>query len=197
TWGLIYFKLKEGVDPSVISNQLEKLVADEVPPIDDRKPNDTIELSIVNLLDAHLYSEGRNYTIKEIGSITQVITFSVIAGLILLIGCINFMNLSTARSMQRAKEISMRKVHGASVFAIVKLLIIQFSKPVLISNIIAWPVAWYFMTNYLNGFTFRIDLAPSFFIGTGIVALIIAWITTTHHAIKAAKTSPAVVLKAE
>ncbi|MDG1858965.1 MAG: hypothetical protein P8I94_07680, partial [Emcibacteraceae bacterium] len=124
----------------------------------------------------------------------MLIAFSALA---IIVACLGLYGLAAFTAEQRTREIAVRKVHGASVFAIVKLLIIQFSKPVLISNIIAWPVAWYFMTNYLNGFTFRIDLAPSLFIGTGIVALIIAWITTTHHAIKAAKTSPAVVLKAE
>lgn len=114
TWGYIYFKLKEGGDPSVISSGLPGLVANEVEPFDDRTANETIELSIVNLLDAHLNSEDKNFGVEKAGSITQVYTFSVIAILVLMIACINFMNLSTARSMQRAREISMRKVLGAN-----------------------------------------------------------------------------------
>ncbi len=113
TWGYLYFTLRDGVEPQTISGRLREFVAENVPPIDDRAPEDTIELSLTHLPDAHLRSGGLDYTIKEKGSIAQVYTFSVIAGLVLLIACINFMNLSTARSMQRAREISMRKVLGA------------------------------------------------------------------------------------
>ena len=114
TWGYLYLKLKEGTDPAIISSQLKNLVARNAPTTDDRTPNETYELSLVNLMDIHLHSEGKIGGIKPNGSITQVYTFSVVAILILLIGCANFMNLSTARSLQRAKEISMRKVLGAN-----------------------------------------------------------------------------------
>lgn len=113
-WGYLYLKLKQGTDPAVISSQLKGLVAKNAPAFDDRTPIEVYELSLINLTDIHLHSEGRILGIKPIGSITQVYTFSVVALLILLIGCINFMNLSTARSLQRAKEISMRKVLGAN-----------------------------------------------------------------------------------
>lgn len=124
----------------------------------------------------------------------MLLAFSILA---VFVACLGLYGLAAFTAEQRTKEIAVRKVYGAGVWDIVKLLLMQFSKPVLMANIIAWPIAWYLMTDYLNGFTFRIDLGVAYFVGTGIIALLIAWATTTMHAIKAAQTSPALILKAE
>ncbi|WP_262694255.1 ABC transporter permease [Kordiimonas aquimaris] len=136
---------------------------------------------------------ARQYT-GEIKQSKMLVVFSILA---IVIACLGLYGLAAFTAERRTKEIAIRKVHGADVWDVVKMLLLQFSKPVLISNLIAWPIAWYFMTDYLNGFTFRIDLNPVYFISTGVIALLIAWVTTTHHALKVARTSPAVVLKGE
>jgi len=123
----------------------------------------------------------------------MLLTFSLLA---IIVACLGLYGLAAYIAEQKTKEIAIRKVHGAGIWDILKLLLMQFSKPVLIANIIAWPIAWYFMTDYLNGFIFRIDLGIIYFIGTGLIALFIAWGTTTRHAIKAAQTNPAIILKA-
>lgn len=119
------------------------------------------------------------------------------AGFAILVSCLGLYGLAAFTAEQRSREIAIRKVHGADVWDIVKMLLAQFSKPVLIANVIAWPIAWYLMNDYLSGFVFRIDLTFSYFIGTGIIALIIAWATTTFQAVKVARTSPATVLSSD
>ncbi len=86
---------------------------------------------------------------------------------------------------------------GTRVMDIIKLLLWQFSKPVLLANLIAWPVAWYFMSDYLNGFAYRIDLTPIYFLIPGLVALLIALGTVSWHANKVARARPINALRYE
>ena len=90
-----------------------------------------------------------------------------------------------------------RKALGATRGDIVRLLVQQFLQPVLLANLIAWPVAWYFMDDWLNGFTFRIDLNPLLFLGAGSVALAIAWVTVGLHAARVAQAKPVKALRYE
>lgn len=115
----------------------------------------------------------------------------------IIVACLGLYGLAAFTAERRTKEIAIRKVHGAEVWDVVKMLLAQFSRPVLLSNLIAWPIAWVIMSDYLEGFVFRIELSPIYFVGTGLVALIIAWATTTFHAMKAARTRPAIVLRGE
>ena len=66
----------------------------------------------------------------------------------------------------------------------------QFSLPVVIANAIAWPVAWYWLHDWLNGFAYRITLSPLYFIGAGAIALVIAWATVFVHAHRVASANP-------
>ena len=76
---------------------------------------------------------------------------------------------------RRTKEIGIRKVFGASTRDLVILLLWQFSIPALIANAIAWPVAWYYLHGWLQGFAYRIALSPLYFLGAGTIAILIAW----------------------
>ena len=91
------------------------------------------------------------------------------------------------------REIGLRKVMGASSANIINLLLKQMSGPVIIANVIAWPIGWYAMTEWLETFTYRIDLLP-YFAGVAaasiLVTLSISWITTGGHALKVSRTSP-------
>jgi hypothetical protein len=76
------------------------------------------------------------------------------------------------------KEIGIRKIFGARTKDSIFLLLWQFSIPVLVANVIAWPVAYYCLHHWLEGYTYRISLSPLYFIGAGVVALVIAWAHT-------------------
>ncbi|MEX0297862.1 MAG: ABC transporter permease [Kordiimonas sp.] len=108
----------------------------------------------------------------------------------ILVSCLGLYGLAAFTTERRTKEIGIRKVMGAKVGEIVSLLTIQFSKPVLYANLIAWPCAWYFMHSWLQGFTARIDLSILYFISAGLVALTIACLTVAGHALKVAKANP-------
>ncbi len=123
--------------------------------------------------------------------------FAAFSGLAILIACLGLFGLASFTAERRTKEIGLRKVLGASVPDIVRLLVWQFSKPVLIANLIAWPVAWYFMNDWLNGFTFRIDLNPLLFVAAGGAALLIAWLTVGLHAARVAQAKPVTALRYE
>jgi putative ABC transport system permease protein len=88
-------------------------------------------------------------------------------------------------------------VFGARIRDIVQLLAWQFSKPVVISNLIAWPVAWWVMRDWLNGFDARIPLGPGPFVMAGLLALAIALGTIAGHAVKVARLNPIHALRYE
>ncbi len=124
-------------------------------------------------------------------------TFAAFALLAVLIACMGLFGLAAFTAERRTREIGIRKVFGASTMDIVKLLVWQFSKPVLIANLIAWPVAWWAMREWLNGFEARIDLGPAPFVIAAMLALAIAIGTIAGHAIKVARRSPILALRYE
>ena len=112
------------------------------------------------------------------------------------IGCLGLFGLAAFTAERRTKEIGIRKVLGARTRDIVRLLVWQFSRPVIIANIIAWPVAWWLMRDWLNGFDQRIALAPVPFVAAG-VALGIAIATVVGHAMRVARANPIYALRYE
>lgn len=129
-------------------------------------------------------------------------TFAAFAVFAVLIACLGLFGLASFAAERRTKEIGLRKVLGASVFDIVRLLVWQFSRPVLLANLIAWPAAFYFMSKWLSGFRYAIDLtAPltliGLFGGAGLIAVAIAWSTVAGHAARVARSSPIHALRCE
>ena len=124
-------------------------------------------------------------------------TFAAFAGLAIIVACLGLYGLAAFTAERRTREIGIRKVLGARDRDIVRLLVWQFSRPVLIANIIAWPVAWWLMRDWLDGFDARIDLGPQWFIGAGTLAAAIAAMTIIGHALRVARSSPAVALRYE
>ena len=123
--------------------------------------------------------------------------FAGFALLAVVIGCLGLFGLASYTAERRTKEIGIRKVLGAKVRDIVKLLAWQFSKPVIIANLVAWPIAWWVMRDWLNTFDARISLAPTPFLMAGILALAIAIGTVAGHAIKVARLNPIHALRYE
>ncbi|RYU97587.1 ABC transporter permease [Emticicia agri] len=119
------------------------------------------------------------------------------AALAVFISCLGLFGLATFSIKQRTKEIGIRKVLGASVFSITALLSKDFLQLVLISILIAAPIAYYFMAAWLKDFAYRVSIEWWIFAATGIVAVIIALLTISYQAIKAALANPVKSLKTE
>lgn len=122
------------------------------------------------------------------------LNFSILA---IFISCLGLLGLASYSTMQRTKEIGIRKVMGASVSNIVNLLSRDFLKLVLISFLIAAPIAWYFMYKWLQEFAYRTSIGWWVFLFAGIAALAVALLTVSFQAIKAAVTNPVNSLRSE
>ncbi|HEX8621807.1 MAG TPA: ABC transporter permease [Allosphingosinicella sp.] len=124
-------------------------------------------------------------------------TFAGFALLAVVVACLGLFGLAAFTAERRTKEIGIRKVLGARSRDIVRLLAWQFSKPVIVANLIAWPVAWWVMRDWLNGFDARISLGPTPFLVAGLLALGIAVATIAGHAFKVARSNPIHALRYE
>ena len=123
--------------------------------------------------------------------------FAGFAALAVAIACLGLFGLAAFTAERRTKEIGVRKVFGAGAIDIVRLLAWQFAKPVLLANLIAWPLAWWVMQSWLNGFDARIALGPGPFLAAGLGALVIALGTIAGHALKVSRTNPIHALRYE
>jgi putative ABC transport system permease protein len=123
--------------------------------------------------------------------------FRVFSGLAIIIACVGLFGLSAYMSSLRTKEIGIRKVLGASVTGVVMLLSKDFTKLVVIAFVLAAPLAWWMMDQWLSGFAFRIVLGAGAFVAAGCLALGIAWLTVSYQSVKAAVANPVNSLKSE
>ncbi len=123
--------------------------------------------------------------------------FGVFVGVAILIAALGLFGLAAFTVGRRTKEIGIRKVFGARDRDVAILLLWQFSIPVLIANVIAWPLAWYYLRGWLQGFASHIILSPLYFAVAGIAALLIAWITVLSHAMRVARANPIHALRYE
>lgn len=170
----------DGRDPQGVRNRIEqtwKRLAPDVP-FDGEFSEDRV----VELYDAE---QAR----------AQV--FAGFALLAVIVACLGLFGLAAFTAERRTKEIGIRKVLGARTRDIVRLLAWQFSKPVLIANLIAWPAAWWAMRKWLDGFDVRIDLGPTPFVLAGMLALAIAIGTIAGHAFRVARANPILALRYE
>ncbi len=117
--------------------------------------------------------------------------------LIIFVACLGLFGLATYTAEQRTKEIGIRKVLGASVSQITEMLSKEFLKLVLLASLIAFPVAWWAMNKWLQSFAYRINVSWWFFAVAGIAALLIALVTVSFKAIRAAMANPAKSLRTE
>jgi putative ABC transport system permease protein len=127
----------------------------------------------------------------------QAQIFAAFSLLAVIIGCLGLFGLAAFTAERRTKEIGIRKVLGARTRDIVRLLVWQFSRPVILANLIAWPIAWWLMRDWLNGFDQRIPLTPVPFVIAAAIALGIAVATVVGHAVKVARANPIHALRYE
>jgi ABC-type antimicrobial peptide transport system permease subunit len=121
----------------------------------------------------------------------------IFTGLAVVISCMGLLGLAAFMAAKRSKEISVRKVLGASVLGLVGLIASAFTRLVLIGVVIGIPVTWYFMNAWLAGFAYRTAIDWKIFLWTALAALLLAFVTVSSQAIKAALVNPAKLLKNE
>ena len=176
----MYIKTKAGVPINEALSSIESVMK-------KHNPAYPFEYTFVDeAFDAKFRNE------QLVGELSQI--FAILA---ILISCLGLFGLAAYTAEKRRKEIGVRKVLGASVSGIVKLLSKDFLKLVAISILIAIPIAWYFMQDWLQDYAYRIEINVWVFIIAGVVAILIAMLTVSFQAIKAAIANPADSLKTE
>ncbi len=124
-------------------------------------------------------------------------TFTGFAALAILIACLGLFGLASLVTEQRTKEIGIRKVLGASAGRIVVQLARDFTKWVILANVLAWPAAWLVMENWLQGFAYRVELELDLFLLSGLLALGVAVSTVCYQSVRASLTNPVASLRYE
>ncbi|MEJ2049087.1 MAG: ABC transporter permease, partial [Calditrichota bacterium] len=150
-------------------------------------PNQPIRYTFLDESFARMYAD-----VQRMGKI-----FSTFALLAVIIACLGLFALSSFMIVQRTKEIGIRKVLGASISNVVSILSKDFLMLVAVSNIIAWPVAYYFMNKWLQDFAYRIQISWWMFVLAGSLTLLIALVTVSWQAIKVATANPVEALRYE
>jgi hypothetical protein len=177
--GLLSVRLKSGAIPETLA-AIDRIWAEEVADV-------PIQRLFLDAEIDNLYRDMQRQGMIFVG-------FSAIAA---TIGCLGLFGLSAFAAERRTKEIGIRKALGASTTDVVRLLVWQFAKPVLLANLFAWPIAWWFMRRWLDGFAYRIELGPMPFLAAGGTALCVAIAVTAFHAIQVARSRPVSALRYE
>jgi putative ABC transport system permease protein len=151
---------------------------------------DTVNPFEYNFLDENF---ARQYGAEKMQG-KLLISFTILA---ILIACLGLFGLIAFAAQQRKKEIGIRKVLGSSVNSIVLLLCKDLVKLILVAIVIATPIAWIFMNKWLQDFAYRINIAWWVFAGAGLLTLLIAFVTVSMQAMKAAVANPVKSLRTE
>jgi len=149
--------------------------------------NEAIDYSFLDQDIEHMYVAD-----QRTGKI--VTTFAILA---IFVACLGLLGLAAFVTERRTKEIGIRKALGASLPSIIAMLSKEFAKWVSIANVIAWPLAYYVMNNWLKNFAYRTDISLWIFVASGALALVVALLTVSLHTIKAATANPVESLRYE
>ncbi len=125
------------------------------------------------------------------------VLFGIFASIAIIISCLGLFGLASFMADRRRKEIGIRKTHGASTRSILRLLSFDFTKWVILSNIIAWPLSWFAIRKWIEGFAYRVDIQVWIFIAGGLLAFFVALATVIFHAIRASQQNPGISLRYE
>ena len=146
--------------------------------------------TIINFLEDNYTSQYK----EEESTIAILKYFSILT---ILISCLGLFGLASFMAEEKTKEIGVRKVLGATVSNLITLFSREFTKWVVLANIIAWPLAWYFMDNYLSKFAFRINMPWWVFLSVAMLVFAISIITVGYQSWKSATQNPIKSLKYE
>jgi putative ABC transport system permease protein len=130
-------------------------------------------------------------------AIKTMLILTIFSSLTIFIACLGLWGIASFTTIRRTKEIAIRKVVGLSIFNIFSLMVKGLLKWVILANIIAWPVAWYAMNKWLQNFAYRINMGWWMFVLAGGIALVIALLTVSWQAIRAATANPVESLRYE
>jgi putative ABC transport system permease protein len=153
----------------------------------DFVPTVAIQRSFLSASFAELYHSDEQ----------QGAVFGVLVIIAILIACLGLYGLVVFTADRRTKEVAIRKISGADTLTIMKMMLLRISVPVLLANVIAWPVAYYYLQRWLQSFTDHVWLNPAYFLTGGAIALLIAWGTVFVHTLRLAHTSPVRALRYE
>ena len=123
--------------------------------------------------------------------------FNCFSALAILIACLGLLGLISFSAEIRTKEIGIRKVLGASIASVLKLITKEYLLLIAVASVIAWPVSYYFLNNWLKNFSYRINVNWDVFLFSGIIILVIALVTVSYQSVKAARANPVEALKYE
>jgi putative ABC transport system permease protein len=127
----------------------------------------------------------------------QGTVFGVFVVIAIFVACLGLYGFVVFTAERRTKEVAVRKISGARTLDILKIMLWRISVPVLLANVVAWPLAYYYLQRWLQGFADHIWLNPTYFMAGGAIALLIAWATVFVHTLRLARTSPIHALRYE
>ena len=163
-----------------VANQVDRLWR-------ERFPDEVIDRAdLADLID-DLYAKDAR----------QLVLLTLFAGLAIILSCVGLLAMAAFALQRRTKEIALRKVLGARTADILRLLLWDFLKPVLLANLIAWPIAWYVTRNWLDTFTYRIEMPPLAFAAATLATLVLAAAAVIVHSVRTSRLHPAPALRRE
>ncbi|OGU36187.1 MAG: hypothetical protein A2068_08255, partial [Ignavibacteria bacterium GWB2_35_6b] len=195
--------LRGGIEPVIMSNAFQRFFLEAEIKISANNTAQT--MAHIENVWKEVFPEFEftsNYFEEYLNNLYQIEEnfFSIIkvfAAIAIVIGALGLLGLISFMAVQKTKEIGIRKTFGASIGNIFLIMSKEFAKNVMIANIIAWPIAYYLMSNWLQDFAYRIDIKIWMFIVAGFAALAITFLTLSFQALKAAKANPVTALKYE
>ena len=154
-----------------------------------------MKCQLISLLNISSWMDDYDSAYRQETRLRSIyLIFSILA---ILIACLGLFGLASFTTERKTKDVGIRKAMGASTRSIIYLFTLEFNKWVLISNIIAWPAAYFLMKNWLENFAFRIELSLWIFLVAALFALVIASLTVLYQAFRMSQKNPVEGLRFE
>lgn len=196
-----FMSLKQNIEPLVISpGEDSRVILVKLNPGDVKAGIAAVESAYKNVAPGYPFEYtflDQNFDTAYRADLRQQTILSIFAGLAIFVACLGLFGLASFTAAKRTKEIGVRKVLGSSVQNILVLLSKDMLKPVLIATLIAVPIGYYCMHQWLQNFAYQISISYTVFVFAGLIAMLIAFITISFQSIKAALANPVKSLRSE